>query len=100
MYTKGKWEVAVNHLPSANYSRTLVFCNGKEVANCNHSDLSQADQEEHARLIAAAPELLEACKLLQAALTEHNLRDIKKRFSLCVADSATSKAIAKAEGKI
>ena len=51
---------------------------------------------KHARLIAAAPELLEACKLMQAALTEHHLRDIKKRFSLCVADAAMGKAITKA----
>jgi len=64
MYTKGGWEVKVNHLPSANYSRTLVFCNGKEIANCNHSQLSKEDQESHAHLIAAAPALLEACKEL------------------------------------
>lgn len=52
-----------------------------------------------ARLIAAAPDLLQACKLLQAALTEYNLRDVKKRYSLCVADAAASKAIAKAESE-
>jgi len=48
-------------------------------------------------LIAAAPDLLKACKLLQAVLTGYHLRDIKKRFSLCVADAKAGKAIAKAE---
>jgi len=52
-----------------------------------------------ATLEAAAPELLEACKLFQAALTEYKLRDVRKRFSLCIADAAASKAIAKAEGR-
>lgn len=47
---------------------------------------------------AAAPDMLEALKLLQAALTEYRLRDVKKRYSLCVADAAASNAIAKAEG--
>lgn len=47
----------------------------------------------------AAPEMLEALKLLQSALTEYKLRDVKKRYSLCVADAAASKAIAKAEGR-
>jgi len=53
----------------------------------------------NARLIAAAPDLLEAVTLLQAALTQYRLRDVKKRYSLCVADAAASAAIAKAEGR-
>ena len=59
---------------------------------------TDTEQRANARLIAAAPELLEACKLFQAALTEYRLRDVKKRFSLCLADAAASNAIAKAEG--
>lgn len=51
-----------------------------------------------ARLIAAAPELLEAVKLLQAALSEYRLLDVRKRFSLSVAHAAAGAAIAKAEG--
>ena len=58
------------------------------------------DSKDDAALITAAPDMLEALKLLQAALTEYRLRDVKKRYSLCVADAAASKAIAKAEGKL
>lgn len=60
---------------------------------------SPAEREANARLIAAAPNLLEAVKLLQAALTQYRLRDVKKRYSLCVADAIASTAIAKAEGR-
>jgi len=45
-------------------------------------------------------EMYDALKWLQAALTEYRLRDVKKRYSLCVADSAASKALAKAEEKV
>jgi|ERR1041384_3288850 hypothetical protein len=48
---------------------------------------------------SAVTELLDAAKLMQDALTEHRLRDVKKRFSLCVADAALSSAIAKVKGK-
>ena len=53
---------------------------------------------EAANLFLAAPDMYEAIKLLQAALTEHRLRDVKKRSSLCIADAAACAAIAKAEG--
>lgn len=60
-------------------------------------DFGIENAKTSALLFAAAPDLLQACKLLQAALTEYNLRDVKKRYSLCVADAAANKAIAKAE---
>lgn len=59
----------------------------------------QEMQKANANLIAAAPDMYEALKLLQSALTEYQLRDVKKRYSLCVADAAASNALAKAEGK-
>jgi len=46
-----------------------------------------------ARLIAAAPALLEALKQYQLALTSTR-RDIRKDFSLCLADAAAAKALA------
>ena len=65
----------------------------------SHFGVVTSDSREDAFLIASAPDMLEALKLLQAALTEYRLRDIKKRYSLCVADAAASKAIGKAEGR-
>lgn len=56
-----------------------------------------AEKDAHARTAAAASAMLQALKGMQAALTEYGLRDVKKRFSLCVADAAASKAIAAAE---
>jgi len=49
------------------------------------------------RLIAAAPDLLEACKLAYAALKPG---DVRKDFSGHVAKAALGNAIYKAEGKI
>jgi hypothetical protein len=37
---------------------------------------------------------------ISEALTEHRLRDVKKRFSLCVADAAANTAIARARGTL
>ena len=65
----------------------------------SHFGVTTLDSKEDAQLISAAPDMLEALKLLQSALTEYRLRDVKKRFFLCVADAAASKAIAKAESR-
>ena len=53
----------------------------------------------NARLIAAAPELLEALELLQMAIRSEGLLNATKRFSLCVADANARAAIAKAKGE-
>ena len=90
MITQGKWERRTNHLPVADYARTLVFCNGRQVANTLSSTIEKKEQEVNAALIAAAPELLAACKaLLNAPLDnpDHLLR----------AQRDAERAIAKAE---
>ena len=51
-----------------------------------------------AYLIAAAPDLLRALKDLHAKIWQFHKMNVKKDFSLMVADVAASKAIAKAEG--
>ena len=98
-YIQGKWEVRT----TKKYGCRVIINTPAKLICSTFSPTQkgllpvEAEQEANAKLIAAAPELLKACKLLQAALTEHHLRDVKKRFSLCVADAAANKAIAKAE---
>jgi len=50
-------------------------------------------------LLLAAPELLQALRELQKELRHAVKLDVKKHYSLMVADACASKAIAKAEGK-
>lgn len=56
--------------------------------------------EANARLIAAAPELVQALLNLQRELHSAVKLDVRKHYSLMVADSMASKAIGKAEGKV
>lgn len=46
----------------------------------------------------AAPDLYAALQQLQQAVRDAHLLDVKKRYSLCVADAAASTALAKATG--
>lgn len=59
-YTPGPWRVGTNH-PAE------LFCTaeGVRVADCSTNTRPEAEQEANARLMAAAPELVEA---LTAAL--------------------------------
>ena len=96
MYTKGKWLVkTTSGYGTQIYSQTPI----QHIATTHYGEIDIDEAKANARLIAAAPDLLKACKMLQNALTEHRLRDSKKRFSLSIADAAAGKAIAKAEGK-
>lgn len=93
-YTPGKWK-----FDKDNYN---VYCNGLLAQVYGH--LHNGEKQANARLIAAAPELLEAAKLLQKLMTEHadDFRIEAKDLSIDVlATSMIEKfrtAIAKAEG--
>lgn len=54
---------------------------------------------EAARLIAAAPDLLATLEELQAQLRAHVRMDVKKHYSLMVAEVAADKAIRRARGE-
>ena len=55
--------------------------------------------ENNARLVAASPDLLAALIELHKELHQAIRLDVKKHFSLMVADAAASKAIRKAKGE-
>lgn len=60
------------------------------VAHCNHTgDVPAGVDEANARLIAAAPELLAACKLALGAFERND----------CINWDSLARAIAKAEGR-
>jgi hypothetical protein len=101
-HTPGPWRIEPYRDDHPDTSYFVVGADGNTVCaveNQQDGGVYYEPCKADARLIAAAPEMLEALKLLEAALTQYNLRDARKRFSLGVADAAAGKAIAKAEGR-
>ena len=84
-------------------ARLLDVCAGASVVAtvaCASSHPATEEQAHaNARLIAAAPDLLEALIELQKKLHEAIRLDVKKHYSLMVADAAASTAIRKAKGE-
>ena len=102
MHTKGPWEVSEE-------SGLVDGCACIEASEgvVAHVELWEYEDEEtkeaaraNAALIASAPDLLQALKDLQKRMKEiHGKWNVKKDYSLMVADVAASKAIDKAEGR-
>ena len=102
MITDGKWKFNVREITTVPGVAGWITVDGIRIMTVlfgDGIDLNDAIDDAYYTCTAcnSHADLLAACKLIQAALTEYNLRDIKKRYSLCVADSAAGKAIAKAE---
>jgi len=92
-HTPGPWLASAS---SVKDTKQNTICH---IAPLVGHDVCGDREISNARIIAAAPELLEALKLLKAELYEHHLLDARKRFNLCAADAQAASAIAKAQGK-
>lgn len=101
-YTKGPWKVAdEDFIVGARYV-AVVKRWSPVAAGSQYDDIEaklKAEADANARLIAAAPELLEALEALQTEIRQAVKFDVKKHYSLMVADAAASKAVAKARGE-
>lgn len=92
-HTPGPWKWWTTHEGS---HRINPEEGGLVIASCDTRNPFSYEQEANARLIAAAPDLLKACKALLDVYGElHALYDIGD----CDASDAARIAIAKAEGK-
>ena len=92
-YTPGPWKVS-RKAPSNVVAKDLIvaYCQGHEKTETGYT---MKDAEANARLIAAAPELLEACKYAIENLKPKGT--VSKDFSGHNAMATLSRAIAKAE---
>lgn len=82
-HTAGPWSVVGG----------IVIGNGYELADCRASYVSKDESLANAHLIASAPELLEACKLLAKVFNASNFTDRGGYGPMLTA------LIAKAEGR-
>lgn len=112
-YTPGPWTISrkKKRLKKDSHEHGYIFRilgNGKCIFGL--ADIEGPSNKEllgeciaNARLIAAAPDLLEACKLtcklIRDTVSEYHLLDIKKRWTLCTSMAQLTTAIAKAEGQ-
>jgi hypothetical protein len=118
-YSKGQWTVAADSYGKVRHSRKdCVFAldmTGKTVgptvahAIANHDDADLivsavngciSVNTDNPQLVAESiKDMYEALKSLQSEIRASLKFDVKKHYSLMLADVATSKAIAKVEGK-
>jgi hypothetical protein len=77
-HTPGTWTATIDHSREAgSYPRTLIMANGYCVAKCWQKDFAvdKQEAEANARLIAAAPDLLQALARLVDRIEEQKLQD-------------------------
>lgn len=97
-YTEGPWEVrqAGGLKPSYAIAPKGMRPSGGCIAMIPHREGREHISKANARLIASAPELLEACKLAVSLLSE--IREDEGGHK-AMTDFSLKQAIAKAEGK-
>lgn len=69
MHTKGNWEI------SSYRQREIWVGADYPIATCHRGSKSQEEVQANAKLIAAAPALLDACKLTKKRLLTHGVWD-------------------------
>ena len=92
-HTPGPWNYQEE---SDAYTHIVRDSDGKYVCGC--SQHTSGDAEANARLIAAAPELLAACKLI-AAYVANGDADCRSNTFMAALQQGNA-AIAKAEGRV
>lgn len=101
-HTPGPWETKRAATPEA-FPQFGVYAengNGHDLAHVvSHGTARHAETEANARLIAAAPDLLEALQKLTDVLADVYSSEAQAKRALCSASKAARTAIAKAEGR-
>lgn len=100
-HTPGPWGWSHREIPSGNYSTQVYDANEKEIATIawypvRQNNITTTSREANARLIAAAPELLEALRELISIVHIHQTAT-ENRFAWAEMPLA-AEAIAKATG--
>ena len=91
-HTPGPWSLIKDGLPKLNNQNNIVY--GSDGVAIVYGQANDAD----AQLIAAAPELLEACKLFLAYHDAVDKYDVSMMLAYADAEKAIRLAVAKAEG--
>ena len=90
-HTEGPWSVG-EHAPRGDEGRTIVI-NGPKGGNIADIFFDDEVDEANARLIAAAPELLEACKAANLVLLQQNHPSGTDLEAMDVLQAAIAKAV-------
>jgi len=99
-HTQGKWEIKEIEGDCTLILNSNGYCIASLPCLSFGKKIPQEITQANARLIASAPELLEACKMVDIILNNKNVTLPKdKRITKQQAMDLLSQAIAKAEGK-